>query len=343
MTRFLSLFALLFLFSTSEASACWPFCLGPASTLQNLPRVNPETEWGVTDLEARTVFETAYGGRKFRNSMEESYQSWLHTVEGAVQLPQRNSYRAWTEQNWYGADELIVEAVLYTVGGMQHPDMGIVQAGTMYLKVSGSGAQRNDTRIAIGVDYDGIEGWLARALVALGGRAQINQVFVTSAGGMSKAKFNAWRQGQSTERDFRSDAALEFALELPETRLISNFLNFQAVDSLVMHDYVRLRYGARANPVTSVMSEFVARGLPPQGPLQAITDAHDQAAPLLQPDPPHLQLAVRPANADSQPPIQSTIGLDKSENSVRGLDEEDELLEQKEDSKQGDKETNPLL
>jgi hypothetical protein len=310
MTRFLSLFAVLFLFSASEASACWPFCqrrppsgLSQAVELSAMTRptyqgIDTFARWGVTQAEARNLFDIAFRGR----GANQNYESWLgsigkaETSGGGIRYGTVLNARLEKKGNY---DDILLESI---------------PVGFMSLVTYG----RNFDPIAPANSDDHADQF-AEAIIAFGGREKIGRVYRFID--YSQKQYQPFKTALEATDDSqtRKDKLFDLAAHLTESKLVADFLNFTTVDARKIGRYVYVEFG----------------------PLQTIADAHDQTESQLQLESPMLQLGVRTSSVSGQPLIQSTIGLEDEENSIHGLDQK--LLEHKEDSRKGSQEENPLL
>jgi hypothetical protein len=268
--------------------------------------IDTKAQWGVAEAEARALFETAYRGQV----TPEKYASWLGRIGRAVTLSGALSYRI-------SKGEIGLNAILEKDGRDDHPWIDYIPPRSMSLVTYGR--KFDATRPADSREY---EDFFASAIVALGGRAQIGRVYrlIDPFHDQYQPFRTVLEETQDATR-LRNDR-LELASHLIESKLVADFLQFTTVDVQKKGQYLYIEYG----------------------PLQTISDAHDQIESQLLSDAPELQIGVRTRNVSGQPLIQSTIGLNETENSVQEHDEQYELLEPKaEASKQGDKEDNPLL
>ena len=128
MTRFLSLFALLFLFSASEASACWPWCsrilasvTAPLtdefdlvlpdpgeeelSTVKDATRRDVRSDFNIDPRDAKDLFNGAYGGLEFSISRKNTYRRWLWTIE----QPTRDEWGMTSYEQHWGFNSVLLE------------------------------------------------------------------------------------------------------------------------------------------------------------------------------------------------------------------------------------------
>jgi hypothetical protein len=282
--------ALLLLGLATPAQACWPWCRkgAPSGSAQGLelavaqprPQVDTLRTWGVTEVEARTLFEIAYGRQFFVLGKEDSYRSWTRDIGHARRVGGVRQYQVGIK-----GLSLIVE---------------LSSRGTLIVFPSGD-SHASDTSGRIGLESDDYAGLLARTLVAVGGRDRIQFFYVFLTPSSQAYAGLADQVGSATQDQMRDYAGL-----LMEGQLARAFLGFHVYEMYVEWGNIHVGYSAdwRTHRWPSVDSRFVRTGLP----ARVQTDTKADAAPRLQ-----LGTAAIDTPSNSATQESSVKGLDEEE------------------------------